>query len=91
MSTEELSTGPLADAPNELVQEGKYLHDSDGESSTDSDPIDQCKLEEMHTKRHMEFDTGSSSHSIMENQIQQLIKAIIDASDVAAQAMHVSS
>ena len=70
MSAEEISTGPPANAYDELVQEGKYLHDSDGESSTESDPESQRMLEELRTKRRMEFDTGSSSYSMMENQLQ---------------------
>ena len=91
VSAEELSTGPPIDALDEPVQEGKDLHDSDGESSTDSDLEAQHMSEEMHTKRHMEFDVGSSSHSMMENQLQRLIKVVTDAYDVAAQAMRVSS
>ena len=73
MSVKEISIGPPADAPDEPVQEGKYLHDSDGESSTESDPQSRCMLEELRTKIRMEFDTGRSSHSVMENQLQRLI------------------
>ena len=51
MSIEEISIGPPTDSLDEPVQEGKYLHDSNGVSSTDSDLEARHMLEEMHTKR----------------------------------------
>ena len=46
MSMEEISTGMRVDALDEPIQEGKSIHDSDGESSTESDPEAQRILEE---------------------------------------------
>ena len=38
VSTNEISTGPLVDSPIKLLQAEQSIHDSDGESSTESDP-----------------------------------------------------
>ena len=91
MIIEEISAGPPADSPDEPANIVKYPHDFDGESSMDSDPQARHMLEELRTNIHMEFDIDSSSHLVMENQLQWLIKAITDATDAAAQNMHMSS
>ena len=90
MSTKEISVGQPVDAPDELVQLGKDLHNIDGESSTDFDPQAKRMLEELHTKIHMDFDTYNNSHLVMDNHLQRFLKALTDASDAAAQAMRVS-
>ena len=42
----EISMGPLADVLKELVREGQGTHDSDGESSIDTNPEAERILEE---------------------------------------------
>ena len=48
-------------------------------------------LEEMPTKRCMEFGAGSNSHPMTKNQLQWLTKAITNASNVVALAMCMSN
>ena len=91
MSTKEIYAGQPADALDELVQLGKDLHNFDGESSIDFDPQSKRMLEELHTKICMDFDTDNNSHLVMENHLQRFLKALTDASNAAAQAMHISS
>ena len=91
MSVEDIFIRPLVDAPNEKFQAWKYLDDFDGGSSTESDPESWHMLEELRTKICMDFDTDNTSHSMMKNQLHQLIKAVIDTSNAVAQAMHMSS
>ena len=45
---------------------------------------------ELCTKICMDFDVDNNSHSMMENQLHQLIKAVIDAYDDMMQAMCMS-
>ena len=47
----------------------------------------QCMQEETCTKWHQEYDAGSGIKSGMEDQLQQLIKAITDSYEVATQAI----
>ena len=75
----------------EKVQAQKYVHDFDGESSMEFDPEAWHMLEELRTKICMDFDLRSSFHSMMENQLQWLIKAITEASDAKVKYMHVST
>ena len=90
VSVEEISLGPPVDAPDEKFQAREDLHDFDRESSMESDPETCQMLEELCTKICMDFDDDNISHSMMENQLHQLIKVVTNASDAAAQAMRVS-
>ena len=91
MSAEGISIGPLVDAPDEKFQAQKDLHDFDRESSMESDPEAWNMLEELCTKICMDYNDDNSSHSMMENQLHQIIKVVTNASDAAVQAMRVSS
>ena len=73
-----------ADAPEEPVREGQGTHDSDGESSTNTDLEAKHILEEGQSKWHMEYDMGSSTRVALEVQLQRLIKAITDSFDIVA-------
>ena len=79
--------GLPVDYPNEPIRVVKGICDFDGEPLTKYDPEAQDMLEEERTKRCMELDMGSSSHSMMERQLQRLIKAITESSDATTQAM----
>ena len=67
------------------------VHDSDNESSMDPKAEAQHMWEETHTKWHQEYDAGSGIRSGMEDQLQRLIKAVTDSSEVATQAFRESN
>ena len=50
VSAEEVSMEPPTDTPEYPVQEGHNTHDSDGESSNDTNLESQCILDECRTK-----------------------------------------
>ena len=91
VSTEDISLGPPVDAPDEKFQAWKDLHEFDRESSMEYDPEAWHMLEELCTKICMDYNDDNSSHSMMENQLHQLIKVFTNASDAVAQDMRVSS
>ena len=91
VSAKDISLGPRLDAPDEKFQARKDLHEFDRESLMESDPESQHMLEELCTKICMDYNDDNSSHSMMENQLHQIIKVVTNASDAAVQAMRVSS
>ena len=83
MSQEEISKEPPPDAPKEPTQKELSVHDSDNEPSMNPEAEAQCMWEDTHTKWHREYDAGSGIRSGMEDQLQWLIKAVIDSSEAA--------
>ena len=73
-------------APQELS-----THDSDNESSMDPEDIARCMWEETRTKQRQEYEAGSGTKSGMEDQLQQLIKAITDSSTAVTTVIHESN
>ena len=78
MSQEEIDKELPPKVPKDHIPQELSTHDYDNESSTEPEYAAKRMLEETHTKWCQEYETGSSTKSGMEDQLQQLIKSVID-------------